>query len=132
MSNIQASLPNLFKMYFWKIATAILAIALTFIAWANFLFDVNIDANAATVTDLHVAATVQGVSDQVEGKAKEDIGTVQRNVGKVTGQAQGALKQAQGKAQKDIGTVKNKLDDAGDKAEDASESFVDTVKNFFN
>lgn len=132
MSNIQASLPNLFKMYFQKIAIAILAIALTFIAWANLLFDVNINANAATLTDLHIAATVQGVSDQVEGKVKEDIGTVQRNVGKVTGQAQGALKQAQGKAQKDIGTVKNKLDDAGDKAEDASESFVDTVKDFFN
>lgn len=132
MSNIQASLPDSFKMYFWKIAIAILAIALTFIAWANLLFDVNIDANAATLTDLHIAATVQGVSDQVEGKAKEDIGTVERNVGKVTGQAQGALKQAQGKAQKDIGTVKNKLDDAGDRAEDASENFVDTVKNFFN
>lgn len=132
MSNTQASVPSLFTIYTRKIAISVLTLSLAIITWANLLFHVNINANAATVTDLHLAATVQGVSDRVEGKVKEDIGTVQRNVGKVTGQAEGALKQAQGKAQKDIGTVKNKLDNAGDRAEDASESFVDSVKDFFN
>ncbi len=35
---------------------------------------------------------MEGLSDKVEGKVEEDIGTVERNIGKITGQAEGALK----------------------------------------
>ena len=114
---------GLYKAYSKKILVAFLAIALTFFAWANLIFQVNVNANAATV---------EGVKDQVEGKVKQDIGTVQRNLGKATGQTEGALKQAKGKVKQDIGTTKNKLDNAGDKVEDTSESLIDSVKDFFD
>lgn len=121
-----------FRMYTQKLVVAFTAIALAILVWANLLVHINIDAHAATLTHLNLAATVEGISNKVEGKVQEDIGTVQRNVGKVTGQTEGALKQAQGKAKQDIGTVKNQLGKAEGKAEDASENFVDSVKSFFN
>ncbi len=120
------------RMYTKKLLVAFTAIALAILVWTNLLVHINIDANAATIKPLHLAVTAEGIGDKIEGKAQKDIGTVQRNVGKATGQAEGALNQAKGKAKQDIGTVKNKLDDAGDKAENASENFVDSVKDFFN
>ena len=72
-----------------------------------------------------------GTSEQLEGKADQAAGSVQRAVGKVTGQAEGAAKQAQGKAKEDIGTTKSALEDAGKEAQSASESMIDNVKEFF-
>ena len=55
-------------------------------------FSVNINANAETIVDLPLVFAMEGLSDKVEGKVEEDIGTVERNIGKITGQAEGALK----------------------------------------
>jgi uncharacterized protein YjbJ (UPF0337 family) len=132
MSYREETVPHWFKMYASKLVIATIAIALAVCAWANLLFHVNIDANAETLSSIHLAVTAEGIGDKVEGKVEKDIGTVQRNLGKVSGQTEGALKQTKGKAKEDIGTVKNKLDEAGDKTEDASESFIDSVKDFFN
>ncbi len=96
-------IPNLWKIYLKKLT--ILAITITFavLAWANLFLNFNINANAATIQDLNLAVTVEGISDQIEGKAQEDIGT-----------------------------IKNKLDNAADNVEDTSEGLIDTVKDFFN
>ncbi|ELS04247.1 hypothetical protein Xen7305DRAFT_00039750 [Xenococcus sp. PCC 7305] len=123
---------NLRKIYLGKLAILAIAIAFAMLAWANLFLNFNIDANAATLENPSLIFAIEGVSDQIEGKVQEDIGTVQRNLGKVTGQAKGALKQAKGKAKQDIGTVKNELDNAADNAEDASEGFINSVKNLFN
>lgn len=104
-----------------------MAIALVILAWSNLFFQVNIDANAATI---------EGVGNQIEGKIQKDIGTKRRAVGDLldnpTEEAKGALTQAKGKAKQDIGTTKNKLDDAQDAVEDTSKNLVDSVKDFFN
>ena len=71
-------------------------------------------------------------SAQIEGKVKSDIGTVERSVGKVTGQVEGAAKQAEGKVKSDIGRIQSAAEDVRDDVEDASEGFVDSVKDFFN
>ena len=127
----QATIARLLKMSVRKLTIVVSALALVILAWSNLFFQVNINANAATIQDLHLAVTVEGISDQVEGKVEKDIGTVQRNVGKVTGQTEGALKQAKGKAKQDIGTTKNKLDKAKDQVEATSDNLIDSVKNFF-
>ncbi len=118
---------NLFKIYTKKIAIAAITIALVICAWSNLFLSINIDANAATL---------DGISDQVEGKVQQDIGTKRRAIGDIfdnpSEEAKGALTQAKGKAKQDIGTTKNKLNDAQDTVEDASEGFVDSVKDFFN
>ena len=125
-------IPNLWKIYLKKLTILAITIAFAVLAWANLFLNFNINANAATIQDLNLAVTAEGISDQIEGKAQEDIGTVQRNLGKVTGQTEGAIKQAKGKAKQDIGTVKNKLDNAADNVEDTSEGLIDTVKDLFN
>jgi uncharacterized protein YjbJ (UPF0337 family) len=54
--------------------------------------------------------------DQIKGAAKDAAGTVQQQVGKMTGsteqQAKGLEKQVEGKAQKGVGNVKDAVDDA--------------------
>lgn len=70
-----------------------------------------------------------GTTDQIKGKAEQDIGTVQKNIGDVKGQAKGTLKEIKGRSQQDIGKVKNRLDEAGSDVEDASENLLDAAKN---
>ena len=118
------NISSLFETYTRRVLVVLIAIALTIFAWANLSF--NLDAHAATV---------EGISNQIEGKVQKDIGTKRRAVGDIldnpTEQAKGALTQAKGKAKQDIGTTQNKLDEAGDKVENASESLIDSVKDFF-
>ncbi len=127
MLSTQINLPSLLKMYARKMTIVFMAIALVILAWSNLFFQVNIDANAATM---------EGIGNQIEGKIQKDIGTKRRAVGDLldnpTEEAKGALTQAKGKAKQDIGTTKNKLDDAQDAVEDTSENLVDSVKDFFN
>lgn len=127
MLSTQINSPSLLKIYVRKITIAFMAIALVILAWSNLFFQVNIDANAATI---------EGVGNQIEGKIQKDIGTKRRAVGDLldnpTEEAKGALTQAKGKAKQDIGTTKNKLDDAQDAVEDTSKNLVDSVKDFFN
>jgi len=101
-----------------------------------------------------------GTTNQIKGKAQEDLGRVQREVDKATSQVEGAAKQLQGKAQKDIGRTQAAAEDAADAVEDtakqlqgkvqkdigrtqaaaedateamedSTEGFVDSIKSFF-
>lgn len=74
----------------------------------------------------------EGTSDRIEGKVKSDIGTVERNVGKVTGQVEGAAKQVEGKVKSDIGRTQAATEDAREDAQDAAEGFIDSVKDLFD
>ena len=74
----------------------------------------------------------EGTSAQIEGKVQRDIGTVEKNVGKVTGQVEGAADQIQGKVKGDIGRTQDATEDVRESAEDATEGFVDSVKDLFN
>ncbi|MEO0456355.1 MAG: CsbD family protein [Cyanobacteria bacterium P01_A01_bin.114] len=73
----------------------------------------------------------EGTSDMIQGKAQKDLGTVKRNVGEVTGQVEGAAEQVKGRAQQDLGRTKGAIEDAGDDVEEATDSFVDSVKDLF-
>ncbi|MCC0175379.1 CsbD family protein [Waterburya agarophytonicola K14] len=127
MLHTQTTTSDLFKIYTRKVAIALMATAIVILAWSNLFFNISINANAATL---------DGVSDQIEGKVQKDIGTTRRGVGDLlnnpTEEGKGAITQAKGKAKQDIGTTKNKLNDAQDAVEDTSESLVDSVKDFFN
>lgn len=72
-----------------------------------------------------------GTANQIEGRAKEDLGRVQRQVDKVTGDTDGLGNQVQGRAQKDIGRAQSAVEDAADAAQDTGEGIVDSVKSFF-
>lgn len=74
----------------------------------------------------------EGTSAQIEGKVQSDIGTVKRSVGKVSGQVEGAADQIEGKVKGDIGRTQDAAEDIKDDAEDATEGFVDSVKELFN
>ncbi|MEM9803723.1 MAG: CsbD family protein [Cyanobacteria bacterium P01_D01_bin.56] len=74
----------------------------------------------------------EGTSAQIEGKAKRDLGTVERGVGKVTGQVEGTAKQIEGKVKEDIGRTQSATEDVREDAEDATEGFIDSVKDLFD
>ena len=73
-----------------------------------------------------------GTANQVEGKAQEDLGRVQRQVDQAASQVEGAAKQVKGRAQQDIGRTQAALEDAADSAEEKADSWIDSVKAFFN
>ena len=122
---------NSTKSYLSKFFLTACTIALSVLVWTKPFVAVGNVANAATIDRLPAVLAVEGIVDKVQGKAEQDIGTVQKNIGKVTGQAEGSLKQARGKAKQDIGETKNRLDNAGKDLKDSSESFVDSVKDLF-
>lgn len=72
-----------------------------------------------------------GTANQLKGQAREDLGTVQRQVDKTTSQIEGATNQVQGRAQKDIGRTQDAAEDAADAVQDSAEGFVDSVKDLF-
>ncbi|HSM80070.1 MAG TPA: hypothetical protein VLS96_00210 [Nodosilinea sp.] len=72
-----------------------------------------------------------GTANQLEGRAKEDLGRVQRQVDKMTGDTDGLGNQVQGRAQKDIGRAQGAVENAAESAQDSAEGLVDSVKNFF-
>ena len=77
-----------------------------------------------------------GTSEQIKGRAEADLGRVQRQVGQMTddttGRLEGAAKQVQGRATKDIGRTQSAAEDAANQVENATEGFVDSVKDFFD
>lgn len=72
-----------------------------------------------------------GTANEIEGRAKEDIGRVQRQVDKVTGGVDGIGNQVQGRAQKDIGRTQGAVEDAAEAAEDSADGLIDSIKGFF-
>ncbi|RZM78660.1 CsbD family protein [Leptolyngbya iicbica] len=71
----------------------------------------------------------EGSVNQIKGKAREDLGRVQRQFGD---DIEGAAQQAKGKAQKDIGRTQAAADQAADAAQERAENVVDKVKDFFD
>ena len=116
-----------FRPYLGKLGIMIAAIAIMIFAWANLFFSNHINAHAATM---------QGVSNQVEGQIDKSVGTVKRAAGDATDdystEMKGAAQQVKGDVKQGLGTAENKLDDAKDTAEDKSENLIDSVKDFFD
>jgi uncharacterized protein YjbJ (UPF0337 family) len=72
-----------------------------------------------------------GTANQIEGRAQEDLGRVQRQVDKVTGSDDGLGNRIQGRAQRDIGRTQGAAEAATEAAQDSAEGIVDSVKGFF-
>ncbi len=75
---------------------------------------------------------VEGAAKQLQGKAQKDIGRTQAAAEEAADAVEGAAKQLQGKAQKDIGRTQAAAEEAADAVEDSTEGFVDSIKDFFN
>ncbi|MBE9167661.1 CsbD family protein [Pleurocapsales cyanobacterium LEGE 06147] len=145
-------LKSFLKFYGYKLLTIACALFIFSLAWIKPLNLVS-TARAETTNNLPFVVGVTGIADKVEGKVEENVGKAQRNLGKVTGQTEGVLKQAEGKVQQkagevtgqaegtlkqargqgkqNIGEAKSRLDSAGSDLEDASDSLVDSIKDFF-
>ncbi len=123
-----------------KILPALFSLVLVTLTWTGTFFNATPTAQALTLntTPLILADSNpvddvfgSGTSDQIKGKAKEDIGTMERNMGKAKEDIKGAAKQAQGRAKQDTGRVKNRAEDAGSDMEKASENLGDAIKSLF-
>jgi hypothetical protein len=55
MSYKQQTISDLLKMYASNLVIVLVAIAITILAWANIVFDVNNNANAVTIQSSHLA-----------------------------------------------------------------------------
>ena len=121
------SMSSRFKPYTSKLFIIIIAIAMMIFAWTNLFINVNISANAATL---------EGIGNQIEGKAQKDIGTKGRAVGDILDdpsiEAKSAVQQAKGEVKQDLGATQNKLNDAKNTVEDKSENIIDSVKDLFD
>ncbi len=72
-----------------------------------------------------------GTANQLEGRAQEGVGQVQRQVNKVTGGTDGIGNEAKGRARQDVGRTQGAVENATDAAQEAGEGIVDSVKGFF-
>ncbi|MGL4880701.1 MAG: CsbD family protein, partial [Waterburya sp.] len=81
MSYKQQTISDLLKMYASKLVIVLMAIAITILAWANIVFDINNNANAVTIQSSPLAVTAEGISDQAEGTVEKNIGKAQRKIG---------------------------------------------------
>jgi uncharacterized protein YjbJ (UPF0337 family) len=123
-----------------KILSVLLSMALVALTWTGTLFNamptaqaLNVKTTPFILADSNPVDEVfgSGTSDQIQGKAKEDIGTMERNMGKAKEDIKGAAKQAQGRAEQDTGRVKNRAEDAGSDMEKASDNLGDAIKSLF-
>lgn len=122
----QVTIPSLLKAYVSKLAIIFITTALVVFAWANIFFDIDLNAHAATV---------EGMGNQTQGKVEKDLGnaryTIENSTEDKSGEIKGGLQQAESKVTQDMDTDKSKLDYANNKAENNSESLIDSVKDFF-
>ncbi len=94
------------------------------------VFAVNPVAIAAPVGELHLIAMSSSTAKQIEGKADQAIGTVQRGVGEMTGASRGMVKQVKGRAKEDLGKVQGALEKTQDQVERrASKDLNETRSN---
>ena len=115
------------KAYIKQLSILFITAAIVIFAWANILFLADTCANAATM---------DGVTDQIEGKVQSGFGSAERAKGDLLDngkmEAKGSMNELKGDAKQGLGSAKNKLDDAKDTVEDKSESLIDSVKDIFN
>lgn len=137
-----------------KVFSVCLALLTLTLGWVGFGHHATPVANALTLNPsltLAESGLVEkigevfgaGAGDKAVGKAKQDIGTVQRKASDdLSGKLEGAGKEIQGRAQYDIGRVKNKVDrdinevdrragQAAESAGEAADNVVDSVKSLF-
>lgn len=112
--------------------------------WQCALLDMNRAAIASSLDSLEPSTVmVAGLFNHTEGKVEEASGTVQRNIGKVTGQAEGAAKQVKGRAKQDLSKVEkgakqgldktqNALKDTKANIEKTTDKAVENVKQLFD
>jgi uncharacterized protein YjbJ (UPF0337 family) len=84
--------------------------SLVLLGCMGFLLMINPQGKASAAPVPQLAAS--GFLNQVTGKAEKDAGTVERNLGKATGQAKGVAKQVSGRAKQDIGRTQSAAADA--------------------
>lgn len=122
-----------------QVFSTLLATLLIAVSWAGGVIFQSPVARALTLdspplvfADSNPIDTVfgAGTSDRIQGKAQEDIGTVERKVGDLKGEAKGAARQFKGRAQRDLGKVKNRADRAGSELEEASDNLGDAIEDF--
>jgi uncharacterized protein YjbJ (UPF0337 family) len=58
-----------------------------------------------------VATSTSSIAKEVEGKAKQDLGAVQKNLSRVSGQIEGTANQIKGRAMQDMGKTQAKVED---------------------
>ncbi|MFE4106983.1 CsbD family protein [Almyronema epifaneia] len=73
-----------------------------------------------------------GTSNKVEGAIEGTVGKAKRQANDFGTQVEGAAEQAEGKVKRDVGRAKSTAETATDKAGDAGESLIDSIKDFFN
>ncbi|MBD2578688.1 hypothetical protein [Oscillatoria sp. FACHB-1406] len=141
--------------YTQKVFSVCLALLTLTLGWVGLGYNTTPPASASnlnpslTLAESGIANKVgeifgAGAGDKAAGKAKQDVGTVQRKASdRFSNKVEGAGKELQGRAQYDIGRLKNKVDrdinevdrragKAADKAEKAADNLVDSVKNLFD
>ncbi|NJL88079.1 MAG: CsbD family protein [Leptolyngbyaceae cyanobacterium SM1_1_3] len=73
-----------------------------------------------------------GTSDKVEGTLEDTVGKAKRQLGDFGTEMDGTTDRVEGQMKQTMGRAKDAADRAGDKAEDAGESLIDNIKDFFN
>jgi uncharacterized protein YjbJ (UPF0337 family) len=97
--------------------------------WQVALLDMNRAAIAAPLSSYEPSTViVAGLFNRTEGQVEEAAGTVQRNVGKMTGQAEGMGKQLKGRAKQDLSKVENVAKQGLDKTKNALEDTTGNIK----
>ncbi|BAZ39190.1 hypothetical protein NIES4101_51420 [Calothrix sp. NIES-4101] len=128
--NINNSKMMKIKSMFSNLLCGLLAIVTI---WVGVFSNIS-SANATPLTNTSqlVAFFGKGTADEASGKVEQAVGSAQRNLGKMTGQAEGAINEAKGKVREDIGTTKNAIEDVTNRAKNKVERDIRTTKNAVN
>lgn len=141
----------LLKRWAVRLACLLMAVGVVFGSSMNVAMAMGSDS-AASVINSRAAAELDrvagsGTSDQLEGTVDGTVGKIKRSIGEVKGQLddslggqadsfsdrlEGRADELKGKAKRDIGRVKGAGADLADDADDAANSVVESVKDFFN
>ncbi|MGL5081095.1 MAG: hypothetical protein ACRC8A_06365 [Microcoleaceae cyanobacterium] len=92
--------------------------------------DVSAAAIAASInTPKLMATSASSLSQEVTGKVKEDIGTTQKKLGKVSAEVEGTVNQVKGRAKRDAGKTQAKLEDAQQSMKNRARKDLNTTQN---
>ncbi len=84
-------------------------------------------ANASVAPADHLAAS--GFLNQILGKAEKETGTVERSIGKVSGQTKGVQKQVTGRIKQDVGKVQSATSDVTSNAKKQANRVADKAES---
>lgn len=126
MFHSEIKTPILWRMYAKKIAIATIAVSIAILAWAN-LF-INASCHAATVDNIHLAATAPDFAYEVDGRAERNVGIANRKDSRVSGSIEGKLNQANRKVAKDANAVQQEL---AKREQTRQPGLIDSLKKLF-